>query len=100
MRVVIEQDQPVDWLVVFLILESLDITESVKELFREVESIALKKTIKIYVLQDSIQHIKEENSNHIDFKLKVHEFCYNEQQKKTQIKPVQLEKIDPKNGFA
>jgi hypothetical protein len=100
MRVVIEQDQPVDWLVVFLILESLDLTESVKELFREVEGIALKKTIKIYVLQDSIQHIKDTAGNHIDFKLKVHEFCYNDQQKETQLKPVKLEGVNPKDGFA
>jgi len=100
MRVVIEQDQPVDWLVVFLILESLDITESVEEMFKEVKSIALKKTIKIYVLQDSIQHIKDTANNHIDYKLKVHEFIYNEQQKETRLNPVRLEGVDTKDGFA
>ncbi|OQP64468.1 hypothetical protein A3860_21100 [Niastella vici] len=100
MRVVVEQDQPVDWLVVFLILESLDITESVEEMFKEVKGIALKKTIKIYVLQDSIQHIKDPAGNRIDYRLKVHEFHYNEQQKETRLKPVQLEGVDTKDGFA
>lgn len=100
MRVVLEQDQPVDWLVIFLILESIDITESVEEMFKEVKGMVLKNTIKIYVLQDSIQHIKDSKDNHVDYKLKVHEFCYNEQQKETQLKPVKLEGIDPKDGYA
>lgn len=100
MKVKVNPDQPIDWLVVFLILESMDIQESVDALFEEVKKLKLKSSNKIYVLQDSIQHIKNPDNNHISFSLSVSELVYNAQTNETALTPILLDDVDPKHSYA
>ena len=98
MKTMIKQDQPADWLIVFLILEAIDIQVSVDEMFKEVKDIKLKKENKIYVLQDSIQHIKDPLN--INYELSINELVYNEQTNATALTPVQLKGVKPGEGYA
>ena len=67
----------INWLIIFLVLDTNDLIEYLEELFADLKNTKLRKTTKVYLLIDSVQRMNDP-SKFFPFSLKVSEFIYDE----------------------
>lgn len=91
--------QQADWLVIFFILDVDNMVDELKTFFEAIQTNRLQKATKVYVLTDAIQRIREPE-RFTNRTLKIAEFVYDVQRRKTLLRDIDLEGVDKTKGQA
>ena len=77
MKVNITLDGKVEWLVMFLVLDTNDLKNDIDSFFEGIKNTKLKKSTKIYLLKDTVQRIQKADK-FAQFSLEITEMVYSE----------------------
>jgi hypothetical protein len=99
MQLDIRQSGKNDWLIIFLVLDTTELTCYISELIVRLKHVKLRESIKVYFLTDTIQRI-ENPGDFPQFGLDVSRLMYDNQTGFTQRHKIHISGLDEQDGSA
>jgi len=90
----------VDWLVIFLVLDSLDLKKPVNHFLDAIKEVKLKASTRVYFLRDTVRHIRDPHPGCTAYNLSINEFVYNETTGITTLNPIELKGVNTTDAYA